>query len=55
MAFFIAEFAYNNTQNVSTGYISFELNCKYYFCIFYKKNFNLYSKSKTVKKLSFKL
>ncbi len=26
----IAEFAYNNTKNASTGYTLFELNCGYY-------------------------
>ena len=49
------EFAYNNAKNASTGYIFFGLNCKYYSCAFYKKIFNLHSKSKIAEKLSFKL
>ena len=33
----------------------FELNCKYYLYVFYKKNLNPYSKLKITKELSFKL
>ena len=29
----IAEFAYNNAKNASTGYILFMLNCRYYPCV----------------------
>ena len=47
----MAEFAYNKTKNLSTGYKLFELNYGCYFCIFYKKDFNLYSKLITVEKL----
>ena len=49
--------AYNNAKNTSTGYMPFELNCGYYFCIFYKEEeiFDLRSKSKTTEELSFKL
>ena len=50
----MSKFAYNNNKNASSSYIFFELNYKYYFCIFYKKNFNLYSNSKIVEKLFFK-
>ena len=34
---------------------SFEFKYGYHFCVFYKENFNLYSKLKTARKLSFKL
>ena len=51
----IVEFAYNNIKNASISYTLFELNCKYHFCIFYKKNFYPHSKSKTTEELFFKL
>ena len=51
----IAEFAYNNTKNASTGYILFELNCRYHPRVFYEKDLNPRSKSKTAEELSFKL
>ena len=51
----MVKFAYNNAKNASTGYTFFELNCKYYPCVSYKKDLDLCSKSKTAKKLSSKL
>ena len=51
----MVEFAYNNTKNANIGHILFELNCKYHPRVFYKKDLNLRSKSKTAEKLSFKL
>ena len=51
----MAEFAYNNIKNASINHISLKLNYKYYPYIFYKKNFDLYLKSKIVKKLFFRL
>ena len=51
----MAQFTYNNTKNDSIGYIFFELNCKYHFGAFYKKNFDFYSKLKAIKELFFKL
>ena len=51
----MAEFAYNNAKNASTNHTLFKLNCKYYPWVFYKKDLDLYSKSKTAKKLSSKL
>ena len=51
----MAEFAYNNTKNASTGYTSFELNCGYHPWVFYKKDLNPRSQSKTAKKLFSKL
>ena len=53
----MAKFAYNNAKNASTGYTSFELNCKYHPCISYKKKeiLNPRSKLKTVEELFSKL
>ena len=51
----MAEFAYNIAKNTSTGYTFFELNCEYHPRVFYKKNLDLRSQSKTAEKLSSKL
>ena len=51
----MAEFINNNAKNANTSYMLFKLNCKYYFCIFYKKNLDLLSNLKIIEKLSFKL
>ena len=51
----IIEFAYNNSRNASTGYISFKLNCGYYPQIFFKDKCNTYSKSFSSNKLATKL
>ena len=51
----MAEFAYNNAKNASTGYIFFELNYRYLLCVSYKKDLNLRLKSKTGEKLFSKL
>ena len=51
----IAEFAYNNAKNASTGHILFELNCRYHPCVSYKKDLDPRSKSKIAEELSFKL
>ena len=51
----MAEFAYNNAKNVSTGYMPFELNCGYYLCVFYKKDINPRSQSKSADNLANKL
>ena len=50
----MVEFAYNNAKNASIGYISFELNGGYHPCVFYKKDLDLRSKSRTMKELSSK-
>ena len=47
----MAEFAYNNTKNASTGHTPFELSCAYHLWVFYKKDIDLHSKSKSVNKL----
>ena len=53
----MAEFAYNNAKNASTGYTLFELNCGYHPRVFYEKEEILdpCSKSKTTEKLSSEL
>ena len=51
----MAEFAYNNAKNASTGYTFFELNCNYYFQMSYKNDVNSCSKSKLADKLLAKL
>ena len=51
----IAEFAYNNAKNASTGYTPFELNCGYHLWVSYKEDLNLRSQSKTAEKLSSEL
>ena len=47
----MAEFAYNNAKNVSTGHTPFKLNCGYYFRISYKEDISSCSKSKLPDKL----
>ena len=51
----MAEFAYNNAKNASTGYTSFELNCRYYSHVSYEKDLDPRLKSRTAEKLFFKL
>ena len=51
----MAEFAYNNAKNVSTGHKLFELNCGYHPQMSYKKEADSYSKSKSADKLSAEL
>ena len=34
----MAEFAYNNAKNASTGHTPFELNCGYYSWMLYKED-----------------
>ena len=51
----MAEFAYNNAKNASTGYTSFELNCGYHPRVLYKEDLNPRSQSRIAKKLSFEL
>ena len=48
----MAEVAYNNAKNASTGYTSFELNCEYHPRVSYKENLDLRSKSRTAEELS---
>ena len=51
----MAEFAYNNAKNASTGYTPFELNCEYYPCVSYEEDFDPRSKSRTAEELSSEL
>ena len=51
----MAEFAYNNAKNASTGFTPFELNCGYHPQIFYKENLDPRLQSKITGKLSFEL
>ena len=47
----MAEFAYNNAKNASTGHTPFELNCGYHPRISYKEDVNSHSQSKSIDKL----
>ena len=51
----MAEFAYNNAKNASTGHTLFELNCGYHPRVSYKKDLDPCSKSKTAEELSSEL
>ena len=48
----MAEFAYNNIKNASTGHILFKLNCNYHLRMLYKEKVDSCSKSKLMDKLS---
>ena len=47
----MAEFAYNNIKNASTGHTAFELNCGYHLCVFIEENTNPQFQSKSADKL----
>ncbi len=47
----MAEFAYNNAKNASTGHTPFELNCGFYPRASYKEDVNSRSQSKSAEKL----
>ena len=47
----IADFAYNNAKNASTGHTLFELNCAYHSQILYEEDVDSRSQSKLVDKL----
>ena len=51
----MTEFAYNNTKNTNIGHGPFELNFGYHPRIFFKKDTNFCSQSKTDYKLSIQL
>ena len=51
----MAEFAYNNAKNASTGFTPFELNCKYHPRVLYEEDLNPRSQSRTVEELSSEL
>ncbi len=48
----MAEFAYNNINNTSTGHILFKLNCRFYFQILFKEDVNPHSRSYLANKLA---
>ena len=48
----MAEFAYNNSKNASTGHMPFELNCGYHPQILYKDEVDPRSQSKSADKLA---
>ncbi len=47
----MAEFAYNNTKNVSTGHIPFKLNCGCYLRVSFEKDVGPRSRSRSANKL----
>ena len=51
----MAEFAYNNAKNASTGHTPFELNCGYHPWMSYEENVDPRSQSKSADKLSAEL
>ena len=51
----MAEFAYNNAKNASTGHTPFELNCGYHSRMSYKEDVDPRSQSKSADELSAEL
>ena len=51
----MAEFAYNNAKNASTGHTLFELNCGYHPRMSYEEDVDPHSQSKSADKLSAEL
>ena len=51
----MAEFAYNNTKNASTGHSPFNLNCSYYLRGFLEEDIDPRSRSCSANKLAKKL
>ena len=51
----MAEFAYNNVKNASTGHMSLELNCGYHLQMSYEEDVDPCSQSKSVDELSVEL
>ncbi len=51
----MAEFAYNNTKNISTRHILFEFNCEFYPQVLFKEDVDSHSKSRLANKLTNKL
>ena len=47
----MAEFAYNNAKNASTGHTLFELNCGHYLRMSYEENVDPRSQSKSADEL----
>ena len=51
----LTEFVYNNARYASTGYMLFNLNCKYHPYVSYENDIDLRSKSKAANELTKKL
>ncbi len=51
----MAEFAYNNMKNASTGHTPFELNCGYHPQTSYEEDVDPYSQSKSANELAIEL
>ena len=51
----MAEFAYNNSKNASTGHTWFELNYGYHPWVFFENKYNAYSKSSSADGLAVEL
>ncbi len=51
----MAEFAYNNAENASTGHTLFELNCGYHSRASYEEDVNPCSQSKSADELAIKV
>ena len=51
----MAEFAYTNAKNISTGHTPFELNCDYHPKVLFDKDVNFCLKSCSVDELAEKL
>ncbi len=48
----MAEFAYNNAKNTSTGHTLFKLNCGYHSKVFFKKDIDPHVRSRSTNKLA---
>ncbi len=48
----MAEFAYNNAKNASTGHTSFKLNCGYYPKVFFEEDVDPHSRSHSTNELA---
>ncbi len=48
----MAEFAYNNAKNISTGHIPFELNCDYHLKVSFKEDVDPCLRSRFANKLT---
>lgn len=48
----MVKFAYNNTMNISTSYMLFEMNCGYHSHISFEDDVNLYLKFHLADKLA---
>ena len=51
----MAKFVYNNAKNASINYTPFKLNCGYHPKVFFKKDIDPHSKSRSAYKLAKKL